>query len=194
MASWKRQGLFSLKSTGSTSNRSTRNSHHGRCGACRMRLPAHSRNSTPFPNSRRPRNWGLSCLNCLRSPTVSPFPTVRSSRRGDVPPARGVRTTFWPSPVGRSLTVLVAKGKPLLGTELPSTCGLGVLLDQVPPDLRINENHDPQRKLEICEEIFDFGLDVFHHLATNIRIRRFPAQGDEVDVLRLRREGLAEKL
>ena len=67
MASWKRQGVFSPTCTGCTFNHNTRNSRGGRCGACRMRSPALSRNSIPFPNSKRRRSWGLSCPNCQRN-------------------------------------------------------------------------------------------------------------------------------
>src|SRR5882672_4963146 len=73
MASWKLPGVFSPRYIGCTSNHNTRNSRHGRCGACPMRSPAHSRNSTRFPNSKPRRSWGLSSLNFPRNPTVSPF-------------------------------------------------------------------------------------------------------------------------
>ncbi len=71
----KRQERFSPKSTGFTCNQSTRNFRRERCGACRTRLPACSRNWIPSRNSRQPPS---------RANSRKPGSHNRSSARGGV--------------------------------------------------------------------------------------------------------------
>ncbi len=55
-------------SIASTSSRNTRSSRREPCEACRTPLPAHSRSSIRFRNSRRPPSWGNFSVNCLHDP------------------------------------------------------------------------------------------------------------------------------